>query len=117
VAAILFELIALTVKPSLLVILLYSFIIYWLFLGYYDKNFITGLMGAILVSIVLDLIYILLQLMGKVNTARPSSGSGFLTVMVLFLLVGLALRVVLLVKLIPFRQPPQKTEYFELFDK
>jgi hypothetical protein len=69
-------------------------------------------MAAILISVIFDLIYILLQLMGKINTARPSSGSGFLTVMVLFLIVGLALRVVLLVKLIAFRQPPQKTEYF-----
>ena len=112
VVAILIELIALAVKPSLLVILLYSLVIYWLFLGYYDKNFMTALMGGIAASILFDLIYILLQLMGKINTNRPSGGSGLITVVVLFLVIELALRIVLLVKMIPFRQLPSKTEYF-----
>jgi hypothetical protein len=103
VVSILIELVALAVKPSLLVILLYSLVIYWLFLGYYDKNFVTALMGGIGASIVFDLIYILLQLMGKINTNRPSAGSGLITVVVLFLVIELALRIVLLVKLIPFR--------------
>lgn len=115
VVAILIELIALAIKPSLLVIVLYSLVIYWLFLGYYDKNFVNALMGGIMLSIVFDLVYILLQLMGKINTNRPSSGSGLVTVVVLFLVVELALRIVLLVKLIPFRQLPSKTEYFVLF--
>ena len=112
VVAILIELIALAVKPSLLVILLYSLVIYWLFLGYYDKNFMTALMGGIAASILFDLIYILLQLMGKINTNRPSGGSGLITVVVLFLVIELALRIILLVKMIPFRQLPSKTEYF-----
>ena len=112
VVAILIELIALAVKPSLLVILLYSLVIYWLFLGYYDKNFMTALMGGIAASILFDLIYILLQLMGKINTNRPSGGSGLITVVVLFLVIELALRIVLLVKMIPFRQLTSKTDYF-----
>jgi len=102
------ELLALAVKPSLLAILLYCLIIYWLFLGYCDKNFVIVLMAALLVSILLDLMYVLLHLMGRINTSRGKSGGSFLTVIAVCLVVGVALRVVLIVKLIPFRMLPQK---------
>jgi hypothetical protein len=105
----------LTVKPSFLAIATYSLVIYWLFLGYYDRVFVTYLVGALGLSVVLDIIYVLLQMMGKLGTSRPSAGSGYLVVLMIFVVVELALRLLLVIKMLAFREPPQKQEYFELF--
>jgi len=114
VVGVLLELIAITLRPSLLTILCYSIIIYWLFLGYYDKMFMTNLIGAVGASILFDLIYVILQATNSVNTSRPSN-SGFNTVAVIFLVIGLGLRGILVVKLLEWREPSQKVEYFEVF--
>lgn len=101
----------LTLKPNFLALLCYACIIYWLFLGYYDRHFVTYLIGGLGVSLILDVIYVLLMMLEKVNTNRPSTGA-FGVFIVIFLVVELALRVVLIAKLFAFRDPPQKAEYF-----
>ena len=86
---------------------------YWLFLGYYDRLFVVYLIGGLAVSLVFDLIYVLLMMLGKVHTNRPSTGA-FGVFIIIFLVIEMALRVILIIKLFPFREIPQKTEYFEI---
>ncbi len=76
----------LTYKPSFLALLAYALIIYWLFLGYYDKQFVSYLIVALGLSLVFDVIYALLMALDKVHTTRPSSG-GLGVVLILFLVV------------------------------
>jgi uncharacterized membrane protein len=87
-------------------------IVYWLFLGYYDRNFVTILIGALGVSIVFDFIFMLLALAHKVGTNRPQSQSGWMVFTAIVLIIEILLRAVLIFKLLSFREPSQKSEYF-----
>ena len=41
--------------------------LYWLFLGYYDQYFVKYLLGAIVLSILVDLSYLVLWMLGLVG--------------------------------------------------
>lgn len=111
VIGLMLELVVLTLKPNFLALLCYAFIVYWLFLGYYDRHFVSYLIGGLAISLVFDVIYVLLMMLGKVHTNRPSSGA-FGVFLAIFLVVELAIRVVLIAKLFAFREAPPKAEYF-----
>ena len=63
----------------------------------------TYLLGGLGVSVVFDVIYVLLQLLGSVGTTRPSGGKGYLVVLIIFLILELAIRVILMIKIYPLR--------------
>jgi hypothetical protein len=46
--------------PAFLAIFTYLCVIYWLFLGYYDQNFVKRIIAALLLSCLLDLAHIIL---------------------------------------------------------
>ena len=97
----------LTVKPNFLGLICYLLVMFWLFLGYYDKMFVAYVMIGFGLSILLDLIYLLLQFTGNLNTVNPT-GKGLIVLIIIFLVVELALRVIIILKILPFRAPSQK---------
>ena len=101
------ELLVLTVKPNFLGLICYLLVMFWLFLGYYDKMFVAYVMIGFGLSILLDLIYLLLQFTGNLNTVNPT-GKGLIVLIIIFLVVELALRVIIILKILPFRAPSQK---------
>ena len=103
----------LSVKPNFLTLTSYLMIIYWLFLGYFDRLFVTYIIGGLALSMVFDLIYVLLAMMSKVHTNRITDG--YTVVVLIFMVVELALRIILIAKLIGWREPTQKQEYFEVY--
>lgn len=88
-------------------------VIFWLFLGYFDRNFVTFLLGALGASILFDLIYMLLQFTGNVNSYNPI-GNGAIVLMIIFLILEFGIRIIMGIKMMPFRVPTQKEEYFVL---
>ena len=103
----------LSVKPNFLTLTSYLMIVYWLFLGYFDRLFVTYIIGGLALSMVFDLIYVLLGMMSKVHTNRITDG--YTVVVLIFMVVELALRIILIAKLISWREPAQKQEYFEVY--
>ena len=83
-------------------------VVFWLFLGYFDKMFVTYIMIGFGLSILMDLIYLLLQFTGIVNTVNPTAGSGLIVLIVIAIFLSLGIRVILLIKMMPFRNPSQK---------
>jgi predicted PurR-regulated permease PerM len=106
----------LTVKPNFLALLCYAMTVFWLFLGYYDKMFITYLIIAFAMSLFFDIIYIILSLTGRINTTNPTS-SGFVVLLIIFLILELAIRIIMIIKIMPFKIPSQKEEYFEIMGR
>lgn len=109
----LLELIVLNLKPNFLTLLMYSLVLYWLFLGYYDRFFVNYLIYGLAVSVVFDIIYGLLMLLDKLHNNRPSTGA-FSVFVGLFIIIQLALRVVIMAKLFKWRDLPTKPEFFEV---
>lgn len=101
----------LTIKPNFLALICYFLVVFWLFLGYYDKNFLTYILIGFGLSLLMDLIYLLLQFTASINTVNPT-GSGLVVLIVIFLILELALRVLIMIKMLPFRKPTQKEEFF-----
>lgn len=97
----------LTVKPNFLALITYFLVIFWLFLGYFDRMFVTYLIGGLATSIIMDLIYMLLQFTGNLNTTNPT-GNGVIVMMIIFMFVEIALRVIMIIKMMPLRIPTQK---------
>jgi len=104
---------ALTVKPSLLALVTYFLVFFWLFLGYFDRMFVTYLIGGLAASSLFDFIYMLLQFTGSINTTNPV-GNGVIVLTIVFLFVEIALRIIMIIKMLPFRVPTKKEEYFVL---
>jgi hypothetical protein len=104
---------ALTVKPSLLGLVTYFLVIFWLFLGYFDRMFVTYILGGLLAASLFDFIYLMLQFTGHVNTTNPVGG-GVIALVIVFLFLEIALRIIMVIKMLPFRVPTQKEEYFVL---
>jgi hypothetical protein len=70
VIAIILQLLLLNFHESFLALLCYFFIIFWLFIGYYDQYFINTLILGLITSCLLDIVYVILQLVGKIGLNR-----------------------------------------------
>ena len=101
----------LTIKPNFLALFLYFMVLFWLFMGYFDKMFVTYIITGLGASILFDLIFILFQFTGFVNSYNPT-GSGLVVFLVVLLVVELALRIIMILKMMPFKTPGKKMEYF-----
>lgn len=111
------QMLFLAFHKSFLALLCYFLVIYWLFLGYYDQNFVKTLIAGLGVSCLLDVSFSCLQAMGKVGEYwHPSGENAWIYVSIAFLIIEIALRILILTKLCMFRDPSAKREYFVLFD-
>lgn len=73
VIGILFQILFLHFHESFLGLLCYFFIIFWLFIGYYDQYFVKAIIVGLVLSSALDFTYICLQLVGKIGKQRYHS--------------------------------------------
>lgn len=67
------QLFILNYHPSFLALLCYLLIMFWLFLGYYDQNFVKRLIAGIVLSILVDISYVVMQMLQKVGNLRYRS--------------------------------------------
>jgi hypothetical protein len=64
------QMLLLTYHPSLLPLLAYLLIVYWLFLGYYDQYFVKTLILGLILSCLMDVIYICLVFAQNIGSYR-----------------------------------------------
>ena len=73
--------------------------------------FVTYILIGLGLSILMDLIYLLLQFTGSINTVNPT-GQGMVVLVDIFLILELTIRVILIIKMLPYKTPNGKEEYF-----
>lgn len=103
----LFELLILTFKQSFFNVLIYTQIFYFLFLGYYNSNFVGYVLASLAASVIFDVVYLIFVVLNTFylgNDRHTSSNVFFICTLVL---VGIcaALRIILIVKLFIYRVP------------
>lgn len=113
----LLQMLFITFYSSFLPLLCYLLIIYWLFLGYYDHNFVKIIILGLALASLLDFTCIILEFIGKLGENRfYGPKKAWFLPCIIILIIEIALRLVLIIKLCMFREPSAKREYFTIFD-
>ena len=97
----------LTIKYNFLALVCYFMVVFWLFMGYYDKMFVLYVMIGLGISMLMDLVFLLFQFTGLVNGVNPT-GSGLVVIFVIFMFVELLARAIMILKMMPFKTPSKK---------
>lgn len=116
VLGILLQMLLMGFRLSFLALLSYFLILYWLFLGYFYQHFVKFLITGLTLSCALDFSFATLQILGKSGYwRRMEEQSVWMYVNAVALIIEVALRILLIIKLCLFREPSAKREYFLLF--
>ena len=102
------EVFASNIRPSFICLLFYIHTFYLMFIGYYTRKSGGFLIFQNLFSIIFDLTYFGFYYLGWVNPYHHCMSLGPLLVILSLIIVGLSIvcRIILLVLIYPFRQPP-----------
>ena len=102
---IVFEMLVQTQRYSFFTILTFTFLLYVLFIGYYNNHSITYVMLWLVMSIILDIGFISLQMFTNLLMMPiVYNGNSFLKyVAFVIIIVSIVLRVVVVIKLFAFK--------------
>jgi hypothetical protein len=99
------EMFLLMVRLSFFTVLGFTFVLYVLFVGYYDSKSVTYTIIWIVMTIVFDIAYISLQVFSNllITPIIYSGNSFFKYVGFVILILSIVLRVILVIKLLAFK--------------
>ena len=105
--AICLQLLILDYHPSFLALLCYLLVMFWLFLGYYDQNFVKQLIGGVVLSILTDMSFVVMEMMQKAGNYRYRSNTVFMYISMVIIVIEIALRIVMIIKLCLYTKPKE----------